>query len=122
MVPEDSWHIVCSRDRLADPGSRAFVLEQGGRALSGFLVCQAGEVRAYRNRCPHTGVELNWGGDRFLDVDDAYIQCSMHGALFRPADGRCIHGPCVGHALQALPVRIRNDGIEVARPPAEDES
>ncbi len=122
MSCDDPWHAICSRHRLADPGSRAFVLKQAGRELSGFLVCQAGEVRAFRNRCPHTGVELNWGGNRFLDVDDAYIQCSMHGALFRPADGRCIHGPCVGRALEALPVRIRNGDIEVAWPQAEDES
>jgi len=113
---KDFWHVVCPRNRLDDPGSRAFVLKQGGRELSGFLVCHAGEVRAFRNRCPHTGVELNWGGDRFLDVDDAYIQCSLHGALFRPADGRCVRGPCVGRALQALPVRVSCDGIEVAWP------
>lgn len=122
MSRDDSWHAVCPRHRLADPGSRAFVLKRAGRELCGFLVCQAGEVHAFRNRCPHTGVELNWGGDRFLDLDDAYIQCSMHGALFRPEDGRCIHGPCVGRALQALPVRIRNGGIEVAWPQAEDAS
>ncbi len=119
---EDHWHDIGSRQQLADPDSRAFVLKTGGRELSGFLICHGGRIQAWRNACPHTGVELNWGGDRFLDADETYIQCSLHGARFRPEDGRCIHGPCVGRALQPLPVRLREGRIEVAWTGGKDET
>ncbi len=107
------WHDVAARADLADPGSRAFTLA-GERA--GFIVCRGGVLRAFRNRCPHTGVELNWGGHRFLDPAGEYVQCTMHGALFRPDDGRCVHGPCVNRHLEALPVRERAGRIEVQWP------
>lgn len=110
------WHDVGPAAGLADPGTRAFSLQQGEASLAGFLVRQGGHLRAFRNRCPHTGVELNWGGDAFLDVSARFILCSMHGALFQPADGLCVHGPCVGRRLEALPVRVRQGRIEVAWP------
>ncbi|MFO7603664.1 MAG: Rieske 2Fe-2S domain-containing protein, partial [Gammaproteobacteria bacterium] len=45
---------------IPDPGSRDFSLPQGATELAGFVVHQGGEIYAYRNQCPHTGVALNW--------------------------------------------------------------
>ncbi|MGH8283179.1 MAG: Rieske (2Fe-2S) protein [Gammaproteobacteria bacterium] len=70
-------------------------------------------MRAYRNICPHAGNFLNWKEDAFLTRDKSLIMCSAHGALFNPASGVCVAGPCVGHALDVVPVEVQ-DGMVVA--------
>ncbi len=95
-------HYLCALNALPDPGSRGFSLELAGEVLDVVLVKLQGEVFAYRNRCPHTGVNLEWKADQFLDLSDRYIQCATHGALFRPQDGFCLRGPCAGQQLQPL--------------------
>ena len=72
----------------------------------GFVIRFAGEVRAFINSCPHTGVNLNWSEGQFFDYDFEFLQCSMHGALFDPLSGRCIWGPCAGDYLTSLPVKL----------------
>jgi nitrite reductase/ring-hydroxylating ferredoxin subunit len=76
-----------------------------------FLVSYLDQIYGYENRCPHTGVNLNWLPDQFLDADSRFIQCSMHGALFRIEDGLCMRGPCVGQSLQPVTLEFRNDAI-----------
>ena len=76
---------------LADPGARA--LEIGGEAV--IVVRLGAEVRAYRNRCPHTGQPLSPWPDRLLTREGDRLICFGHGALFRPEDGVCVAGPCV---------------------------
>ena len=101
-------------DEIGDPGSRGFDLELApDRQLRLFIVRKAGRVNAYRNTCPHTGAPLEWQPDQFLDPDDSFIQCAIHGALFRPEDGYCLRGPCVGQSLSSLPLRINGRQIEV---------
>jgi len=68
-------------------------------------------VFAYHNRCPHTGVNLDWQPNQFLDLSNRYIQCATHGALFRLEDGFCLRGPCVGQYLQALRVVIEGEQV-----------
>lgn len=60
----------------------------------------------YENRCPHRGIRLEWQPNQFLDYERQFIQCAMHGALFRIEDGECIAGPCPGEMLKALSYRI----------------
>ncbi|MBD3669668.1 MAG: Rieske (2Fe-2S) protein [Gammaproteobacteria bacterium] len=103
---------LCGLDELdMDKGVKGMEVELDGTTVSLVLVRVDNEVYAYRNRCPHTGVELNWMPDQFLDPDRAFIQCATHDARFRIEDGECIFGPCVGDALQALPVSIRDEKI-----------
>lgn len=78
-----------------------------------FLVRRDGNIYAYLNSCPHTGVPLNWQDDVFLDMEHFYIQCSVHGALFQVEDGLCVRGPCAGQSLQAVNIRIDNDELFV---------
>ena len=94
---------LCALNDITDPGSRGFDLDVGAhRPLRLFVVHKDGRIRAYVNRCPHTGAPLEWTPDQFLDPDNAFIQCAMHGALFRPEDGFCLRGPCVGSSLEPL--------------------
>ncbi len=102
---------LCSIDELPDPGSRGFSLELSGEVLDLVLVKRQGRLYAYRNRCPHTGVNLEWRADQFLDPSECYIQCATHGALFRPEDGLCLRGPCVGQHLQPLRLIVEDEGV-----------
>lgn len=79
--------------------------------IEGFLINWHGQIYAYRNECPHTGVNLDWAPNQFLDINEDLIQCSMHGALFQPDSGFCIHGPCLGQSLTPIPIQIQNGQI-----------
>jgi nitrite reductase/ring-hydroxylating ferredoxin subunit len=68
-------------------------------------------VVAYKNSCPHTGVNLEWQTDQFLDMTQSYIQCATHGALFRIDDGYCLRGPCAGDWLDSLQVVLEDDVV-----------
>lgn len=100
---------LCSSDELAEGGSRGFTLS--GTAL--LLVRREGQVYAYRNRCPHRGIPLEWQPDQFLDVSGSLIQCATHGALFVIESGECVAGPCAGQSLAALPCREQDGAIWV---------
>ncbi len=102
---------LCDLDDLTDPGSRAFSLSLQDSEIEGFVVRHNEHLSAFINSCPHTGASLNWHPHQFLDVDGEFIQCSLHGALFRPNDGLCVRGPCVGQSLQALQVTLVNGAI-----------
>jgi len=97
-------HSLCHIDALAENGSRGFSIETAGGRRAVMLVRSDGRYYAYVNSCPHTGVNLDWVPDRFLDISGEFIQCATHGALFRIDDGFCVHGPCAGQSLQALPL------------------
>ena len=114
---------LCRLDELEDPGSRGFVvaLGEGGPPFSLFVVRKGDVVRAYLNRCPHTGVALEWVPHQFLDCSGGFIECSVHGALFDIADGRCLRGPCVGEALEAVALEVR-DGVLFLRHPDPPQS
>ena len=104
---------ICHLDELADPDSRAFTLLHKDTAIEGFVVRRGECVTAFVNSCPHTGATLNWSPHQFLDVAGEFIQCSMHGALFRLDDGFCVRGPCVGQSLQSLQVTLQGGIIWV---------
>jgi len=109
-VAKRYWQI-CRSDEIDEPGCREFELEIDGTTLSGFILRWQGRWYAYRNSCPHTGVPLNWLPDQFFDIAQEFVQCSMHGALFRPHDGLCIRGPCLGRSLTGLAVTQRDGEI-----------
>lgn len=119
------WIEVLKGEPLDDPGTRGIEVEglsQPGAQL--FLVHKDGALFAYRNSCPHTGAPLEWQENQFLDQDNYFIECAMHGALFRVDDGVCLRGPCAGQALQGLPLRVDEHGVWVditgLRPQADE--
>lgn len=80
-----------------------------------FLVRTRVDLYGYLNRCPHTGINLDWFPNQFLDVTDSFIQCATHGALFRIEDGFCLRGPCAGEYLQKLSLQIEQDDVVLIR-------
>lgn len=101
---------LCNSNELREGSSRGFLIA-GSNLL---LVRREGRVYAYRNRCPHRGIPLEWQPDQFLDDSASLIQCATHGALFLIESGECVAGPCAGESLEALACREQDDGIWVA--------
>lgn len=106
---------ICRTTELPEGAVRGFAVPaSGGAGLRTLVTRRGGALYAYVNRCPHTGVGLDWIPDRFLDAEGRHLQCATHGALFRIEDGFCIFGPCAGERLEALSVRERDGWIEIA--------
>ena len=101
---------LCNLVDIADPGARGFELEASTGRKALFVVRKGREVYAYHNSCPHTGVALEWQPDQFLDLENNFIQCALHGALFTVEKGYCVRGPCVGQSLVSLPVSVTASG------------
>ena len=108
-----SRHYLCSLDALTDPGSLGFRIDVEEGELDLFVVRKSGDVTAFINHCPHTGVNLEWVPNRFLDIENQYIQCSMHGALFTTDAGLCVRGPCVGQSLELLQTEQQDGDLYV---------
>ncbi len=86
-----------------------FALERAdGRPIDGFVVNLGGDHYAYENRCPHAGRPLDLGLGRFFTDDGRYLVCGAHGAVFAPATGVCVEGPCPGARLR--PCSVARDG------------
>ena len=102
---------VCKTYDIEDPGSKSFELKIRRKTRSIFVVKKNGDFFAYRNRCPHTGANLEWQENQFLDLDKELIQCATHDALFQIDSGKCIAGPCVGKYLESIELHIKDDTI-----------
>ena len=107
--------VVCRSDALVDRGDGVrFEVEQAGTPHPAFAIRFDGRVHAYRNRCAHVAVELDWQPGRFFDADGIVLICSTHGALYDPATGACRGGPCRGAGLEPVPIE-EIDGLVVLK-------
>lgn len=110
MSSRDDERPICASAALAE-GERGicFDLTHAGGQTRGFAVRHSGIARAYVNRCPHLGTELDWEPGQFFDETGLYLMCSTHGAMFEPGNGFCVAGPCRGASLEPLAIR-EHDG------------
>lgn len=106
-------YLLCKTGDIEDPDSKSFEVKINRKTQSIFVVHKNDEFFAYYNHCPHTGASLEWQEDQFLDLDKELIQCATHDALFMIDSGECIAGPCVGEALQSLPLSIVGDEVHL---------
>jgi nitrite reductase/ring-hydroxylating ferredoxin subunit len=103
--------ILCRADEIAEGAGRGFRLGTGTEQVAIFVIRTAGTIRGYVNSCPHIGTPLDWLPDRFFDKNGEHLLCGTHGALFRPEDGHCVRGPCVGRRLEPAPIAIEDGRI-----------
>jgi len=108
---------VCPSASLTEGASLGF--EQHGIRL--LVVRRAGQVYAYKNRCPHRGVPLEWQPNQFLDPSASLIQCATHAALFLIESGECVAGPCAGQFLTRLDCHEDSQGIWLRIGTSEDD-
>ncbi len=100
---------LCPADDLVERG-RALVFDVllWGQPARAFVLRHDGVLRGYINRCAHVPVEMDWQPGEFLDQDKRFIVCSIHGASYEPAQGRCVGGPCGRGKLIAVDVAERD--------------
>jgi nitrite reductase/ring-hydroxylating ferredoxin subunit len=107
-----SDRVLCRVDEIPEGEARGFAAAPGG--FTGlFAVKRDGTIRVWVNSCPHVGLPLEMVPHRFLDSKRQTIICSAHGARFRIEDGVCVTGPCIGEALESVPVRIVDGQVVV---------
>jgi nitrite reductase/ring-hydroxylating ferredoxin subunit len=111
--------VLCPSAELVERGL-AFVWDvvQWRQPARAFVLRFDGALRAYLNRCVHVPTEMDWQPGEFLDMDKRWILCSIHGAMYEPADGRCVGGPCGRGRL--TPLRVEEEGGQVYWYPSRD--
>ena len=102
---------LCAWKELATNPVKGFAIRSGDRDLNVFIVLHNGRLYGYLNQCPHTGANLDWLPDQFLDASGEIIICATHGAQFRIEDGYCIHGPCSGKTLTPVALSFDDDRV-----------
>jgi nitrite reductase/ring-hydroxylating ferredoxin subunit len=113
-----SGKLVAHVGELEHGTSKKFIMKRAGREFEALLINFEGRHFAYVNRCPHTGITLDWVNNQFFSSDQRYVMCATHGAVFEPPTGECIWGPCLGLALQSLPLKIEDGQIYAHLPGA----
>jgi nitrite reductase/ring-hydroxylating ferredoxin subunit len=104
-------------DALLPGQATRFRLKRRGRDVEAFLVNWEGEHHAYVNQCPHAGTTLDLWPNEFFTEDGRHLICATHGAIFSPATGVCVEGPCPGARLPRLSVTRAGDAVIVSVPP-----
>jgi len=103
---------LCRADELPERGlAVGFDVLLWRQPARGFALRFDGQVVAYLNRCAHVPTEMDWQPGQFLDADQRYIICSVHGATYEPRTGRCVGGPCAGGRLMTIDVRERDGQV-----------
>ncbi|NNM00363.1 MAG: Rieske (2Fe-2S) protein, partial [Gammaproteobacteria bacterium] len=108
---------ICHVDDLPPGRALGLSLSLPRGPLALLCVGTADGPRVYLNSCPHMGSTLNWREQDFWDEDEVHLRCATHGALFLPASGHCVAGPCAGQSLLAVPYHIDNLGNLVLSDP-----
>ena len=98
---------LCLTDDIPEGGARGFELPEG----KVIAVKKRQHIFLYLNRCPHSGLPLEWQPNEFMDAEGLYIKCSNHGAIFIPETGQCIQGPCLGDSLWCVDYQIDNGKV-----------
>lgn len=88
---------LCNAADLVDSADAVpFDLVYQGQTCRGFAVRFEGQVHAYLNRCAHIPMEMDYQPNRFFDNSGQWLVCATHGAMYHPATGECVGGPCRG--------------------------
>ncbi|MBI4611191.1 MAG: Rieske (2Fe-2S) protein [Candidatus Rokubacteria bacterium] len=116
MTEDRQWRLPVG---ALPPGQSAkFKLRRGDRTVDGFVINHDGRFYAYVNRCAHVGTPLDMWPNEFFTEDGRHLICATHGAVYEPATGLCVAGPCPGASL--TPLRVVVDGAEVVISYPED--
>jgi nitrite reductase/ring-hydroxylating ferredoxin subunit len=105
---------LCAADDLRAIPAREFAVGEGAWPLRVLVVRVGEDVHGFVNRCPHAGHPLNLRPDDFLSPDGRLLVCRSHGAMFDPASGVCIAGPCPGTRLERVPLELADGRVRLA--------
>lgn len=88
-----------------------FNLQTDSSLISLMLLFQNGEYIAFKNSCPHQGRRMNYSVGKFLITSEGNLVCPAHGAEFKPDNGLCINGPCLGESLEPIHIQLNDDSV-----------
>jgi nitrite reductase/ring-hydroxylating ferredoxin subunit len=110
--PDETPRLLCRSDALEERGKAVvFDVLHYREVARAFALRFDGQVVAYLNRCLHVPTEMDWQPGEFLDSGREFILCSIHGAAYNPADGRCVGGPCGRGRLTVLRVEEKDGQV-----------
>ena len=101
---------------LRDGRVRTFDFLERGRFGHGLVFLRDGQVRAWRNLCPHWNTPLDAEDGEFFTPDEDELRCGTHDARLEPLTGECTAGPCEGTYLTPLPVDVVEGTVKVRAP------
>ena len=121
MTLADEQWLDVGDSNLADGCTLPFSFRDPcGLMTDGFVLMWEGALVAFVNRCPHQPLTLDYGDGEFLDEENRLLLCRNHGALFEPATGKCVDGPCLGAHLERLEVKSDESGRLIVRLPSAE--
>ncbi len=103
--------MIAKTSMLPSHGGLDVTFQDGQHMVKILVQRLGGDIYVYENSCPHALTPLNLFDDRFMDMNDQYLICRTHGALFKPSTGECVQGPCIGKFLRCIAVKITDDVI-----------
>ena len=106
--------VLCKLDEIPSGGAKEVVFGTDYDSFRVLLLNSADGVRAYRNRCAHVQIPLNYEPGLFHVLDGDVLMCAHHGAMSRISDGYCFDGPCEGASLSQVSVAVRGDVVVIA--------
>lgn len=101
---------------LAPGEAMVFDYRLNGKLLDGFIIKHTEGYSCYQNLCAHIPVALDYDDGDFFHDKIGRIVCKTHGATFRPEDGFCDSGPCIGQSLTPFDLSIEGDKFKVSIP------
>lgn len=88
---------LCNTSDLKDSAVAVpFDVIFGGQTCRAFAIRFEGQAHAYLNRCAHVAMEMDFQPNQFFDSSGEWLICATHGAMYHPATGACVGGPCRG--------------------------
>ena len=112
----EGGRLIARVEEVPPGGVKKFWLICRAYRVDAFLVNDQGTFYAYINLCRHMAMPLDFLRGQFLSEDRRHLMCYTHGALYEPATGLCIAGPCKGESLHSLPVRVERGNVLVGCP------
>ena len=117
------WQLIDDAKSLVDGGAGLrFEVEApkspnsiSNAMLPAFVLQYDGQSFAYLNQCAHVAMEMDWQHGVFFDLDQRFIMCATHGALYEPESGLCVAGPCTGEQLKSVPLMTHHGKLYAAR-------
>lgn len=100
--PGDNWICVGEESSVGEGASVKFEFNREGVNYEGVAVRWKGKLAVYENRCMHLPLSLDSEDNQFFTKDREHLICRTHHALYNPASGLCIAGPCEGATLKKL--------------------
>ena len=99
---------IANGREVAEGTTIKFQFTRHGKPVEAFLARHHGRLVAYENVCRHLPLTLDYDDNRFFDRAGNHFVCQNHGALYDPASGLCVRGPCAGEKLRPVPIEVVN--------------